>query len=184
MCENTKEKFSLVQHLLGLGNHINFQKKLESFAKFILIKCLFETFLQTDRGILILKIRKSKSVGGSIDSWCWGDQWSMQRRSTLLILGGGSTIDVEAIDAQCKTNWQSVQRWSTLLILGGADQWSTWRGSTVNFHFCCEKMLASVDRGDWRPPRHFVRSTGWPLVFFCKINSLTRPVDRGTKVVY
>ena len=83
-------------------------------------------------------------------------------------------------------------RASFVLIVG--DRWSLQRGSTVNFHFCvkrwspllilgcrstinaerinsqlslsCEKAIASVDpwRGIDAPPRHSVRSTGWPLV--------------------
>ena len=33
-----------------------------------------------------------------------------------------------------------------------------WRGSTVNFYFCCEKMIASVDPGGGlTPPRHSMR---------------------------
>ena len=27
-----------------------------------------------------------------------------------------------------------------------------------------KKVIASVDLGGWTPPRHSVRSTGWPLV--------------------
>ena len=65
----------------------------------------------------------------------------IETTSKFVVEGGRSTVDVEAINDQ-----QSMQRRSTPLILGGgADQLSTWRGSTANFHFYCEKMIASVD---------------------------------------
>ena len=74
------------------------------------------------KDIIILKIRKSKSVGGSIDSRPGEDQQSTQRRSTtLLILGGRLTIDAERINSQL-----SLSREKTITSVGVRG------GSTVN----------------------------------------------------
>ena len=58
--------------------------------------------------ILILKIRNSKSVGGSIDSRHRGNQQSTEGQSTLDPGGGGSTIDMERINSQLSLSREKV----------------------------------------------------------------------------
>ena len=123
--------------------------------------------------ILILKIRKSKSVGGNIDSRHRGDQLSRHRWSTLFILG-------EGIDNWCREDQQSTFTftwkgdhlcwswgWGQVDNRHREDQQSTftfmWKGNCL----CC------VDPGggeELMPPRHSVRSTGWPLVIIYNWN--------------
>ena len=113
--------------------------------------------------ILILKIR---NVGGStIDAERINSQLRVKRQSPLLILGG-LMIDTKRINSQL-----SLSRVKTIISVypgGGGDQWSTQRGSTVNFHFCVNRwspLLIGEGGIDAPPlPRHSVHSTGWPLL--------------------
>ena len=61
----------------------------------------FVAIVRFYEAIIILKIGKLKSVGGSINSQCGEDQQSTQRQSTLLILWEGrSTVNAERINSQ------------------------------------------------------------------------------------
>ena len=77
----------------------------------------------------ILHSLEGRWLFGYVEWYQYIKDWKVE------ICKGGS------IDSRHREDQQSTQRRSTLLILGGADQWSMWRGSTVNFNFHVKRQL-------------------------------------------